>query len=142
MGIKQASAKCLLSMTSITARPCAQSYIPSSRAEHFCAGTVLCAGDIDRNNYCRLQGTPAGWDTGKEICSDFSKEMKASVSWDAGRGRQCHVGPIGGSRCPSQPMGHLDTWEQVPRPAPGSEVTYGTGFGREEGPQIGDRRGS
>lgn len=122
-------------MTSITARPCAQLSIPSSRAEHLlCAGTVLCAGDIDRNNYCCLQGTPAGWDTGKEICSDFSKEMKASVSRDAGRGRQCHVGPIGGSRCPSQPTGHLDTWEQVPRPAPGSEVITELGLAGRKDP--------
>ena len=44
------------------------------------------------------------------------------------------MGPIGGSRCPSQPTGHLDTWEQVPRPAPGSEVITELGLAGRKDP--------
>ena len=102
-------------MTSITTRPFTQSSISLSRAEHLlCACPVLHAGGIDKDDYCCLQGMPAGRDTDKERCSDISEQMK-SAPRDAGWGRQCHVGPIGGSRCPSQPArapGHLGAGSQ------------------------------
>lgn len=46
------------------------------------------------------------------------------------------MGPIGGSRCPSQPTGAPGPLGAGTRPAPGVMWTHGTGFGREEGHHL------